>query len=97
MKTIKKVFIYILLAMMIISISQPVTAGSSKININTATKKELTALKYIGDKIAKRMIEYRKTQPFKNPADIMKVKGVGQKTYDANKDIIIVNDKKNNL
>ncbi len=65
-------------------------ASTGKININTATKQELVTLKYVGDKIAQKIIDYRKTTPFKSPADIMNVKGVGQKVFDSNKMRIVV-------
>ncbi|MCA1784680.1 MAG: helix-hairpin-helix domain-containing protein [Desulfobacteraceae bacterium] len=46
----------------------------------------------IGDVVAGRIIEYRKSNPFKAPEDLMKVKGVGEKTFEKNKDRIIVKD-----
>ncbi|MCK5837609.1 MAG: helix-hairpin-helix domain-containing protein, partial [Desulfobacula sp.] len=69
-----------------------VFATTDKININSATKSELVILKHVGDKIADKIMEYRKAHPFETPQDIMKVKGIGQKTFDANKDLIIVKD-----
>ena len=68
----------------------PAVANTGKVNINTADKAQLVTLKHVGDKIADRIIEYRKTQPFEVPEDIMKVKGIGQKVFEANKDRIIV-------
>jgi len=48
-------------------------------------------LKRIGPKYATRIIEFRETNgPFKVPEDIMKVKGIGQKTREENKDRIVV-------
>jgi len=48
-------------------------------------------LKRIGPKYAERIIEYReKNGPFKTPEDIMKVKGIGPKTFELNKDMITV-------
>jgi competence protein ComEA len=62
-----------------------------KININKASLEELIQLKRIGPKYAKRIIDHReKNGPFKNPQDIMKVKGIGEKTYELNKDQITV-------
>ena len=58
------------------------------VNINTAGKEELMTLKYVGEAIAKKIIEYREAHPFAVPEDIMKVKGVGQKIYEANKERI---------
>jgi len=62
-----------------------------KININTATVTELAKLKRVGKKFAERIVQYRETKgPFAKAEDIMKVKGIGPKTYEANKDIITV-------
>jgi competence protein ComEA len=62
-----------------------------KVNINTATPEELATLDRIGPKYAQRIIEYRETvSPFETPEDIMKVKGIGKKTFEANKDRIVV-------
>ena len=58
------------------------------ININTASKEELTTLNGIGDVIAERIIEYRSSNSFKNKEDIMSVKGIGSGTYDKIKDDI---------
>ncbi len=60
-----------------------------KININKATLDELCALKRIGPSYAQRIVDYREQNgPFEKPADIMKVRGIGPKTYEANKSII---------
>jgi competence protein ComEA len=94
MKKTKMVSIVILVSLLFLSFCQPVIAGSGKININTASKKELVTLKNVGDKIADRIMEYRKTTPFEKPKDIMKVKGIGQKVFNVNKQLIIVKDAK---
>lgn len=61
------------------------------ININTATADELMQLKRVGAKYAERIVQYReKNGPFEAPQDIMKVKGIGEKTWEANKDRIVV-------
>ena len=62
-----------------------------KININTATAEELEQLFRIGPAYANRIIEYReKNGPFEKPEDIMKVPGVGSKTFERNKERITV-------
>ncbi len=62
-----------------------------KININTALEEELVKLKRVGPVIAGRIVEYRETHgPFQRPEDIMNVKGIGQKTWEYNRDIIAV-------
>jgi len=92
MKKMKKLSILILIGLLFVGFCQPVLAATGKININSATKKELVTLKHVGDKIADRIIEYRKAHPFEKPEDIMKVKGVGQKVFDANKQLITIKD-----
>lgn len=57
-----------------------VLAGSAlaAVNINTATKEELTSLKGVGDKRAQEIIDYRKKNgDFKSVDDLEKVPGIG--------------------
>src|SRR4249920_2906600 len=55
--------------------------GMAAVNINTATKEELTSLKGIGDKRAQDIIDYRtKNGPFKSVDDLEKVPGIGPGT-----------------
>lgn len=62
-----------------------------KININTALDDELVQLKGIGEKKAARIIEFRETNGlFKRPEDLVKVPGIGAKTFEANKHRISV-------
>ncbi|MEJ2236008.1 MAG: helix-hairpin-helix domain-containing protein [Syntrophobacterales bacterium] len=61
-----------------------------KVNINKASVDELSTLKRIGPSYAQRIVDYRKQNgPFEKPEDIMKVRGIGIKTFEANKDFII--------
>ncbi len=63
----------------------------ARININTASAEELTQLIRIGPVYAERIIEYRDVHgPFEQPRDIMKVKGIGPKTWETNQDCITV-------
>ena len=69
----------------------------AKININTASAQELTQLKGIGPSHAAKIVEYRKKNgPFKLPEDVVKVPGIGQKTFESNKDLILVKNPKQN-
>ncbi|MCP4745081.1 MAG: helix-hairpin-helix domain-containing protein [Desulfobacteraceae bacterium] len=66
-------------------------ADTGKVNINTASLEELTALNGIGKTYAERIIEFRKVNgPFQKPEDILKIKGIGDKTLEANKNRIII-------
>ena len=70
------------------------TCGASamdKVNINTASVEQLMQLDRVGASYAQRIVEHReKYGPFQAPEDIMKVKGIGKKTWEANKDRIVV-------
>ena len=72
----------------------PNAAGAQKININTANAIELSSiLKKVGPKHAAAIVEYReKNGQFQTPEDIKKVKGIGDKIYELNKDIIVTTD-----
>jgi competence protein ComEA len=82
----------ILVCVVVAFCAMPAMADAKKVNINTAPKEQLTTLKYVGDAIADRIIEFRKSTPFTSIEDFMKVKGVGQKAFEANKDKISVKD-----
>jgi len=90
MKNIKRVSSIVFIGLLVILYLVPAIANTGKVNINTDDKVQLMTLKHVGEKIAEKIIEYRTTQPFEAPEDIMNVKGIGQKVFDANKDRIIV-------
>jgi comEA protein len=67
------------------------TTSGNKININTASAVELQKLPRVGLKIAQRIIEFREKQgKFKRIEELMKVKGIGEKTFKNLKDRITV-------
>lgn len=68
-------------------------ADLQKVNLNTATLEELITLDGIGQKVAERILSFRdKNGPFQNPEDLMMVKGVGEKIFEANRSKIVVQD-----
>ena len=65
--------------------------SSQAVNINQADVKTLTSLEGIGKDRAQRIVEYReKNGPFQKPEDLMKVKGIGKKIFEKNKDSILI-------
>lgn len=53
---------------------------NKRININTATKTDLEAIRGIGPKTAEKIVEYRQEHGrFKRVEDIMKVNGIKEK------------------
>ena len=70
--------------------SQNESSISDKININTATKDELTTLNGIGEATANKIINYRKNNPFKEIEDIMNVPGIGEAKFNNIKEDICI-------
>ena len=64
---------------------------NKKININTADQNELMTLPNIGEKRANAIMEYRQKNKFNKIEDIKNVSGIGDKYFDAMKDMIVVN------
>ena len=88
----RKLMLALFAVVFVLSFSLTLYAASDgKININTAGVEELVKLERIGEKYAQRIIEYReKNGPFEKPEDIMKVKGIGSKIWELNKERIVV-------
>ncbi len=67
-----------------------------RIDINRATWVELMQLPGVGDTLAKRILEYRVEHgPFQNIDDLENVKGIGPKTLEKLRPLLIVEDPAN--
>ncbi|MCB1602432.1 MAG: helix-hairpin-helix domain-containing protein [Lysobacterales bacterium] len=74
-----------------LALSLPLFAAAAEpVNINTADASTIAAnLNGIGDAKARAIVEFRdKNGPFKSADELVKVKGVGLKTVDKNRELI---------
>ena len=77
-----------ILAMIILGVS--ILFGA--VDINTASKQELMSLNGIGDKKATAIMNYRKETCFINVNSLIRVKGIGEKFIEKNKENLIASE-----
>jgi len=68
-----------------------VDAAAAKVNINSASAKELMTLSGIGEKVAQRIVQFREANgPFKSVEDLKRVAGVGGALLERNRPRLVV-------
>ncbi len=73
------------LAVLTLGTVPPLSAAEENgpIDLNRATARELIQLPGVGEVIAKRIVDFREEHgPFKRVEDLMKVKGIGEKSLE---------------
>jgi len=82
----------LVIALMVLTVGMGAYAAAvTAIDINTASAEELTQLKGVGPSHAAGIVSFReKNGPFKKPEDLIQVPRIGQKTFEKNKDLIVV-------
>jgi competence protein ComEA len=57
--------------------------GGAIVDLNAASEQDLVAIPGIGEAMAKRIVEFRKENgPFRQVDDLLKVKGIGEKSLE---------------
>jgi len=65
-----------------------------KVDINKATEKELMTVRGIGEALAKRIVAFREEHgPYTRAEDLMKVQGIGEKSFEKIRPYITVGKK----
>ncbi|MFO7783010.1 MAG: ComEA family DNA-binding protein [Thermodesulfobacteriota bacterium] len=92
MKAMRKAGMCCLVLALTLVVALPLNARESgKVNVNEATVEQLAEVKFIGLSIAERIVEYRtEVGPFGELDDLMKVKGIGPKTFEKIKDQLTI-------
>ena len=74
---------WILIATLALTAPAAFAAGKQKVvNVNEASASQLALLPRVGPSLSARIVEFRKENgQFKAPADLMLVRGIGEKTF----------------
>jgi len=61
--------------------ASPPLPDDQRIDLNLASPQELERLPGVGPKMAERIVTYRERRPFTDPRQLMRVKGIGQRSW----------------
>ncbi len=76
---------------LVLTLAAPTFAAAGQVNVNTASAEQLSLLPKVGPSVAARIVEFRKENgPFKNVADLMLVRGIGEKTFEGMKGYVAI-------
>lgn len=83
MTRLKNLTASLLVLVLACAVATPVLAAEGpKVNINSADAAQLALLPRVGPALAARIVEHRETNgPFESTADLVLVRGIGEKTY----------------
>jgi competence ComEA-like helix-hairpin-helix protein len=66
----------------------PVLEGT--LNLNTATAEQLDLLPGVGPSTAEKIVTYREAHAFRSTKQLLRIKGIGRKTYDRIRPFVVV-------
>lgn len=83
---------------MIIGVLAPILVFAGPVNVNTADAETIASeLKGIGPAKARAIVSYREENgPFETVDDLLKVKGIGEKVLEDNREDILLEDESGN-
>lgn len=68
----------------------PTSTEPERVDLNTATEEQLATLPRIGPSLAARIVQWREAHgPFSSADDLLQVTGLGQKTVDGLRDLVV--------
>jgi len=63
---------------------------AKQVSLRSGKEEDFTRLPHIGPQLARRIVDYRDTHGFQRKEDILKVRGIGAKTYEDVKDLLVL-------